>query len=225
MLTHPEPHPLVEEVRRLRLFAVIRTDSSESAEQAALACSRGGIRFIEVTLTTPNALEVVLRLARDPHLIVGLGSVMTHEDIEAGVAVGARFSVSPHFDEALVASAKSAGMMVAAGGFTATEAMTAHRAGADIIKIFPGSAVGPSYIKGLREPMPFLRLMPTGGVDEANLGDWLRAGAIGAGLGGSLLPKDALKNRDWGAIEKKARAVTTIVSTLFSGAGLTPRPE
>ena len=220
-----EPHALVAEVQVSRAFAVIRTDSPESAEQASLACSRGGIRFIEVTLTTPDALEVVRRLSKDTHLIPGVGSVMTIEDVQSAAAAGALFAVSPHFDPDLIAAAKEAGMMSACGGLTATEAMACHRAGADITKIFPGSAVGPSYIRALREPMPFLRLMPTGGVDETNLGDWLRAGAIAVGLGSSLVPRDALRAKDWGAIEKKARAVATTIASLFSTTGLTQRPS
>jgi 2-dehydro-3-deoxyphosphogluconate aldolase/(4S)-4-hydroxy-2-oxoglutarate aldolase len=89
--------------------------------------------------------------------------------------------------------------------------MIAHRAGAELIKIFPGSAFGPGYLKAIREPQPFLRLMPTGGVDEKNLTAWLDAGAFAVGLGGSLLPKDAVKAGDWGVVEARARQVAGLV--------------
>lgn len=212
MLESQPVHPLVDEVRRSRAFAVIRTESAATAELASLACARGGIRFIELTLTTPDALTVVRNLSQADKVIVGVGSVMTVEDIDAAAKAGARFAVSPHYDSEILLAAKRAGLMVAMGGLTPTELMRAHRAGADITKIFPGSVVGPSFIKAVREPMPFLRLMPTGGVDETNILEWLKAGAIAAGLGGSLVSKDAVKAGDWAAVEKKARSLASLLS-------------
>jgi len=204
-------HALLAPLEESRAFAVIRTDAPESAEAAGLACLRGGLRFLEITLTIPDALAAVARLARERDAIVGVGSVTSREQVKAAARAGARFSVSPHLDTDLVAEARSLGLLASAGGVTPTEMMAAHRAGAEVIKIFPGSAFGPGYLKAIREPLPFLRLMPTGGVDEKNLTAWLDAGACAVGLGGSLLPKDALKAGDWGAVESRARQVAGLV--------------
>ncbi len=204
-------HALLSALEESRAFAVIRSDGPDSAESACRACLRGGLRFLEITLTVPDALAVVARLAREEGAIIGVGSVTSRDQVAAAARAGARFSVSPHLDPDLVAEARSLGLLASAGGVTPTEMMAAHRAGAEVVKIFPGSAFGPGYLKAIREPLPFLRLMPTGGVDEKNLAAWLDAGAYAVGLGGSLLPKDALKAGDWGAVEARARLVAGAV--------------
>lgn len=203
---------LLAALEESRAFAVIRTGTGEAAEAAGRACLRGGLRFLEVTLTVPDALRVVEALASAPGAIVGVGSVTSRDQVQAASRAGARFSVSPHLDADLVAEARSLGLMASAGGVTPTEMMAAHRAGAEVIKIFPGSAFGPGYLKAILEPLPFLRLMPTGGVDEKSLTAWLDAGACAVGLGGSLLPKDAIAVGDWGAVEARARQVAGLVA-------------
>jgi 2-dehydro-3-deoxyphosphogluconate aldolase/(4S)-4-hydroxy-2-oxoglutarate aldolase len=110
-----------------------------------------------------------------------------------------------------LAEAKARGLMASMGGVTATEAMTCHKAGVDVTKIFPATAFGPAYLKALREPLPFLRLMPTGGVDEQNLTTWLDAGAAGVGLGGSLVDKKSVAAGDWKTLEDRARKIAAIV--------------
>ena len=204
-------HALLSVLEESRAFAVIRTDTPESAEAAGRACLRGGLRFLEITLTVPDALAVVQRLAPETGAIVGVGSVTSRDQVAAAARAGARFAVSPHLEVDLVAEARSLGMLASAGGVTPTEMVAAHRAGAEVIKIFPGSAFGPGYLKAVREPLPFLRLMPTGGVDERNLTAWLDAGAYAVGLGGSLLPREAVKVGDWGAVEARARQVSGLV--------------
>jgi 2-dehydro-3-deoxyphosphogluconate aldolase/(4S)-4-hydroxy-2-oxoglutarate aldolase len=111
----------------------------------------------------------------------------------------------------VLAAAKAEGLMASMGGVTATEAVNCHRAGVDVTKIFPATAFGPSYLKALREPLPFLRLMPTGGVDEKNLADWLDAGAVAVGLGGSLVDRKAAAAGEWGTIEERARRIVARV--------------
>ncbi|HET7295198.1 MAG TPA: bifunctional 4-hydroxy-2-oxoglutarate aldolase/2-dehydro-3-deoxy-phosphogluconate aldolase [Vicinamibacteria bacterium] len=204
-------HALLTPLEESRAFAVIRTDAPETAEAAGRACLRGGLRFLEITLTVPDALAVVARLAREDGAIVGVGSVTSREQVSAAARAGARFSVSPHLDSDLVAEARSRGLLASAGAVTPTEMMAAHRAGAEVIKIFPGAAFGPGYLKAIREPLPFLKLMPTGGVDEKNLTAWLEAGACAVGLGGSLLPKPAVQAGDWAAVEARARQVADLV--------------
>jgi len=215
-------HPLLEQVLELRAFAVIRTATAEQAIEAGRACLRGGIRLLEVTLTVPGALGVVSALGREAGALVGVGSVVDPAQVREAAQAGARFAVSPHFDPEILAEAKARGLLSSMGGVTATEAMTCHRAGVDVIKIFPATAFGPAYLKALREPLPFLRLMPTGGVDESNLVAWLDAGAAGVGLGGSLIDKQSVASGDFRAVEERARRVACFTNARhveIAGAG------
>jgi 2-dehydro-3-deoxyphosphogluconate aldolase/(4S)-4-hydroxy-2-oxoglutarate aldolase len=201
-------HPLLSLVSELRAFAVIRTETADQAAAAGAACLRGGIRLLEVTLTVPGALSAVERLAGEEGAVVGVGSIVSPDQVRRAAGAGARFAVSPHFDPDVLAESKSRGMLSSMGGVTPTEAMICHRAGVDVIKIFPASSFGgPAYLKALLEPLPFLRLMPTGGVDLSNIGAYLDAGAAGFGLGGSLVDRKAAAAGDWGRIEAAARSV------------------
>jgi 2-dehydro-3-deoxyphosphogluconate aldolase/(4S)-4-hydroxy-2-oxoglutarate aldolase len=209
---------LLAEIEARRAFAVIRTDTAEQAVEAGRACLRGGIALLEITLTIPRALEAIRRLAAEPGAIVGVGSVTEPAQVRAAAGAGARFAVSPHFDADVLAETKSQGLLSSMGGVTPTEAMTCHRAGVDVIKVFPASSFGgPAHLKALREPMPFLRLMPTGGVDESNLRAYLEAGAAGFGLGGSLVDRKSAAAGDWAAVAERARRVVSAVAAWRAG--------
>jgi 2-dehydro-3-deoxyphosphogluconate aldolase/(4S)-4-hydroxy-2-oxoglutarate aldolase len=211
-------HPLLPLISDLRAFAVIRTETADQASAAGAACLRGGIRLLEITLTVPRALSAVERLAGEEGAVVGVGSVISPEQVRGAAAAGARFAVSPHFDPDVLAETKSHGMLSSMGGVTPTEAMTCHRAGVDVIKIFPASSFGgPAHLKALLEPLPFLRLMPTGGVDFSNLRAYLDAGAAGFGLGGSIVDRKAVAAGDWGRIEASARRVVEAVNAWREG--------
>jgi 2-dehydro-3-deoxyphosphogluconate aldolase / (4S)-4-hydroxy-2-oxoglutarate aldolase len=211
-------HPLLSAISDLRAFAVIRTETAEQAVAAGLACLRGGIRLLEVTLTVTGALEAVKRLAGQQGAIVGVGSIVTPAQARSAAAAGATFAVSPHFDPDIVAETKARGLLSAMGGVTPTEAVTCHRAGVDVIKVFPASSFGgPAYLKALLEPLPFLRLLPTGGVDLGNIRAYLDAGAAGFGLGGSLIDRKAVAAGDWGRIESTARKVVHAVAAWREG--------
>ena len=204
---------LVAEIEARRAFAVIRTDTAEQAVEAGRACLRGGISLLEITLTVPGAHDVMRRLSQEPGALVGVGSVTEPAQVRAAAAAGARFAVSPHFDPDILAETKSQGLLSSMGGVTPTEAMTCHRAGVDVIKIFPASSFGgPAHLKAMREPMPFLRLMPTGGVDESNLRAYLDAGAAGFGLGGSLVDRKSAAAGDWAVVTERARRVVAAVA-------------
>ena len=210
---------LLAEIESRRAFAVIRTDTADQAVEAGRACLRGGIALLEITLTIPGALEAIRRLAAEPGAIVGVGSVTEPAQVRAAAGAGARFAVSPHFDGDVLAETKSHGLLSSMGGVTPTEAMTCHRAGVDVIKVFPASSFGgPAHLKALREPMPFLRLMPTGGVDESNLRAYLDAGAAGFGLGGSLVDRKSAAAGDWAAVADRARRVVSAVAAWRAGA-------
>jgi 2-dehydro-3-deoxyphosphogluconate aldolase/(4S)-4-hydroxy-2-oxoglutarate aldolase len=204
---------LLAEIEARRAFAVIRTDTAEQAVEAGRACLRGGIALLEITLTVPSAHDVMRRLSQEPGALVGVGSVTDPAQVRAAAAAGARFAVSPHFDPDILAETKAQGLLSSMGGVTPTEAMTCHRAGVDVIKIFPASSFGgPAHLKAMREPMPFLRLMPTGGVDESNLRAYLDAGAAGFGLGGSLVDRKSAAAGDWAVVTERARRVVAAVA-------------
>lgn len=205
---------LLRDIEALRAFAVVRTDTEEQAVEAGRACLKAGLRLLEITLTVPGALSAVERLAKEEGALVGVGSIVTPAQVKDAAAAGACFAVSPHFDPDVLAETKARGLLSSMGGVTPTEAMTCHRAGVDVIKIFPASSFGgPAHLKAMREPLPFLRLMPTGGVDEGNVKAYLDAGAAGVGLGGSLVDKKAVAARDWAAITERARRIMAIVAS------------
>ena len=205
-------HALLSTIRDLRAIAVIRTATADQAVAAGAACVRGGIRLLEITLTIDGALDAVERLRAEPGALVGVGSVIAPAQVRAAAGRGAVFAVSPHFDADILAETKARGLLSGMGGVTPTEAMACHRAGVDVVKVFPASSFGgPAHVKALLEPLPFLRLMPTGGVDLTNIRAYLDAGALGFGLGGSLLDRKAIAAGDWDRIESTARSIVGIV--------------
>ncbi len=174
-------------LREVAVVAVIRAASVDAALDISRALVEGGVSGIEITFSTPGAVEAIARAKVElPRAFVGAGTVLSAEQLEAACDAGASFLVSPHCDEALVALAHERGVPFMPGALTPTEVVRAHQAGAACVKLFPGSAVGPSYLKALRAPFPHIPLMPTGGVDEHNLGEWFAAGAIAVGMGGNL---------------------------------------
>jgi 2-dehydro-3-deoxyphosphogluconate aldolase/(4S)-4-hydroxy-2-oxoglutarate aldolase len=167
--------------------AVIRAASAEAAVEISRALVRGGVTGIEITFSTPGAAEAIARVRAElSEALVGAGTVLNDEQLSAACRAGASFLVSPHTDVSLLASAKEYKVPFLSGALTPTEVVRAFQAGATCVKLFPGSAVGPGYLKALRGPLPHIPLMPTGGVDENNLGEWLGAGAVAVGMGGNL---------------------------------------
>jgi 2-dehydro-3-deoxyphosphogluconate aldolase / (4S)-4-hydroxy-2-oxoglutarate aldolase len=204
---------LLDMFGRHRAVAVVRTDTAVQAREAAEACLRGGVRLLEITLTVPGALEVVRALAGRPDAAVGVGSVTTAAQVEEAAGAGARFTVSPHFDPEVLSAAQRQGLFCSMGGLTPTEILRCHHAGVPVVKVFPAGAVGgPSFVKAVREPLPFLRLMPTGGVDETNLDAYLQAGAFALGLGGSLVDRASAAAGRWDVIEERAARVAAAVA-------------
>ncbi|HEU0055037.1 MAG TPA: bifunctional 4-hydroxy-2-oxoglutarate aldolase/2-dehydro-3-deoxy-phosphogluconate aldolase [Longimicrobium sp.] len=196
--------------------AVVRLGDAEAAVRAARAVHAGGVSAVEVTLPTPGALEVIARLSEDDGMLVGAGSVLDVESARRAVEAGARYLVSPVFLPQLVPVAEEAGVALMLGAFSPTEILAAYRAGADAVKVFPSDALGPAFIKGVLGPMPFLRIVPTGGVTPENAGDWLRAGAVAVGLGGALVDAKAVAAGDWDALTERAR---TTMASVAAGRG------
>jgi len=210
MLDHGE---LLERTLKDRLVAIIRLRHEAPLARVAEALVAGGIRALEFTLTSPGAVPAITacraRLGND--VIVGAGTVLDAEEARRCLDAGAQFLVSPGFDPAVVALARERGALAMPGALTPTEIVTAWRAGADVVKVFPARAFGPRYIADLLAPLPQIPLMPTGGVDETNVADYLRAGAVGVAVGGRLVGEDAVAQADWNALTERARVLVAAV--------------
>lgn len=195
----------VAELGREKASAILRTDSQVRAAAAMDAAVRGGFRIVEFTLTTPGALELVTEFSRRPDLIVGAGTVLTVEDARASAEAGARFLVSPVLDEEVVRAAGELGVAAMPGAHTATEMFRAHRAGAPLQKLFPAPAGGPAYVRALLAPMPFLRIVPTHGVDAESAPAYLAAGAFAVGFVSSLFRPEDIEAGRMDLVEERAR--------------------
>lgn len=196
----------VDELATARLVAIVRESDPAAVVEAAVALAEEGVRFVELPLTTPGALEAIEQaVARVPDgVAVGAGTVLTGQDVADVAAAGASFVVTPAVVESIEAAA-GRGMPVVAGAFTATEVIVARARGADVVKIFPASTGGPAHLKALRDPLPDVPFIAVGGVGLDDVAGYLAAGAIGVGVGSPLLG-DALAGGDLGALRAHARA-------------------
>ena len=203
---------IIDKILQRRVSAIVRTKDQRLAGDAMRAAVEGGFRLGEFALTTPGALELISDFAKKPDLLVGAGTVLTVDQARAAVKAGARFLVSPICDPEAIAEAHKLGVPAIPGTFTATEMETAHRAGADFVKLFPAPADLPSYIASILAPLPHLRIYPTNGVTVGNLLDVLRAGAAGAGFAKALFEPAWLADRDFAAIRRRAAQITQRVT-------------
>ncbi|MBL8727602.1 MAG: bifunctional 4-hydroxy-2-oxoglutarate aldolase/2-dehydro-3-deoxy-phosphogluconate aldolase [Planctomycetes bacterium] len=195
-----------------RCSAILRTADRDAVRPALEAAIAGGFRIVEVTMTTPDCLEHISALAERHGLVVGAGTVLSVTDAKEAMAAGARFLVSPVTDPQVITFCRQHDLVSVPGTFTPTEMMTAHRAGADIVKLFPAPANGPAFLRAVRGPLPFLRVFPTSGVSEANVGDWLDAGAFGLGFVATLFDAEDLLLRRFDAIRERAQRLVAKVT-------------
>lgn len=196
------------------VVAVIRAETPDLALRAVEAVVDGGVNAVEITMTVPGAVDVIARLASElpDGAILGAGTVLTPEDAAMCIDAGATFIVSPNTNPETIAAAKARGIACMPGALTPTEVQAAWAAGADIVKLFPGNVVGPSYIKDLHGPFPDIPLMPTGGVDLNTAQSWLEAGAVALGVGGALVDRKLLSAGQFGEITSRARRFREIVA-------------
>lgn len=189
---------------RHRCSAILRTDQAAVVAPALAAAYAGGFRLLEVTLTTPDALHHIERLAEQDDVVPGAGTVLTLDDAKAAAAAGARFLVSPITDPQIISFCRQHDLLSVPGAYTPTEMMLAHRVGADLIKLFPGPANGPEYLAAVRGPLPFLKVVPTSGVTEENTDAWFAAGAFGVGYVAALFQKEDLAHQRFDCIAARA---------------------
>lgn len=181
---------VLDRIKECGVVAVVRAQSAEQAQKIASACIDAGIAGIEITFTVPGALEIIASLKaqyKNAEVLVGAGTVLDEQTARSAILAGADFVVSPALNKALVALCNRYQVAVMPGALTPKEVIEAMEAGADIVKIFPANLFGPQIIKALKGPLPQCELMPTGGVNAQNAGEWIRAGAVAVGAGSDLI--------------------------------------
>jgi len=189
------------------VVAIMRAKSSDQLLAAADAIREGGVNVIEVTMTTPGALDVISRAVSkyDESVVFGAGSVLDPESARASILAGAQFIVCPTLSVATIELCKRYAIPAMPGAYTPTEALVAWQAGADVVKIFPADIGGPAYIKAIKAPLPQIRLAPVGGVSLENTADFIRAGSACVGVGSSLVNQKLLDGKDFATLTELAR--------------------
>ena len=197
----------LEFIHEKGVIAIMRANSSDQLLAAADAVKAGGVNAIEVTMTTPGAIEVVKQATAKygDDVLFGVGSVLDPETARAAILAGAQFVVCPTLNLETIKLCKRYSVPVVPGAFTPTEAITAWEAGADMVKIFPASIGGPAIIKAIKGPLPQIKLVPVGGVNLDTTADFIRAGAEVVGVGGSLVNQKLLEAQEFDTIAENAR--------------------
>ena len=190
------------------VIAIMRTKSSDQLIAAADAIKAGGVRVIEVTMTTPGALAIIAEARRryGPEMLFGAGTVLDAETARSAILAGADFVVAPTLNLDMVSLCHRYGVPVVPGCYTPTELLTAWQAGADLLKLFPASVGGPELIKAILAPLPQLAIVPVGGVDLTTAADFIRSGAAALGVGNSLINQKLLESGDLGELTRRAAA-------------------
>lgn len=208
----------LDRIHELGLLAVLRGPSPELTLAMVDALVDGGVLGIEITYTTPNAVDVVRSLDEKygDQIMLGMGTLTKPEQAAEAKMAGARFIVSPHLEEELALAMVDTGLAVMVGALTPSEVVHAYRLGSNVVKLFPGSQGGPKYMKALRGPFPDIPMMPTGGVNIDNIGEWFAAGAFAVGAGSNLCPLAWAKEGRFDEIKANAAEFVNIVQTARS---------
>ena len=211
------PHPTVQLIEEGGVVPVVRLPDLSRAAAMAQALLEGGVTALELTMTSPGALEALDLLHQEIPAFssgaaaLGMGSVLNQEMAVSAIARGAQFIVAPILDLPTLELCVERDVPAMPGAFTPTEIQTAWTAGAAVVKVFPATKLGPDYFRDLLAPLPHLKLLPTGGVDLENCGDFIRAGAIAVGVGSALVRKEWVESGDWAALTRQAVSFTAAV--------------
>lgn len=206
-------------IRESGVIAIMRARSSDQLLQASDAIRAGGVRAIEVTMTTPGALRVIEQATTryGQEVVFGAGTVLDAESARAAILSGAQFIVAPSLSVAMVELCRRYSIPVFPGAYTATEVVAAWEAGADMVKIFPASVGGPALIKALKAPLPQIDMVPVGGVRLENAADFIRAGSAALGVGSALVDQKLLDAKDLSVLTERARRFIEAVEQGRSG--------
>lgn len=209
----PSKQEILSKLRQTGVVAVIRADHSDDLIDVARALAKGGVSFVEITMTVPNALTVIAEAVRTlkDEVIIGAGTVIDAETARAAILAGASYVVSPALRPAVIQTCRRYDVACMPGALTPTEVLEAWELGADIVKIFPAGVGGPQFFKDLKGPFPYIELMPTGAVNRETAAQFIKAGACAIGVGGELAGKDAIAAREFDRIAQNARDFIEIV--------------
>jgi 2-dehydro-3-deoxyphosphogluconate aldolase/(4S)-4-hydroxy-2-oxoglutarate aldolase len=198
---------VAEQIEKEKLIAIIRADNADGLVQVARALEAGGCKLIEVTMTTPGALDVVRAAGAKfgDRCVFGAGTILDAETARAAILAGAQFVVCPTLNLGTIQICQRYSVPVMPGAYTPTEILTAWEAGADVVKVFPASVGGPAFIKALKGPLPHIQLAAVGGVNFETTADFFRAGVCVVGVGGELVNQKLLDNREFATITERAR--------------------
>ncbi len=207
---------IVEEIFKRKVVAVIRLQDPSKLIKVIEAIAIGGVSIIEITMTVPNAINLIKQVTKELNgdIIVGVGSVLKADTALQAIDAGAEYIVSPIFNKEIIEAAHRNDVPAMPGCFTPTEIFNAYESGADIIKVFPADTLGKEFFKSILAPMPFLNLMPTGGVTLTNADVWLKAGARAVGVGSALIDKDAISNNNFIKLTENARIISESVKNI-----------
>lgn len=198
---------ILKKITECRLVGIIRTESADKALKLAKACIDGGVTALEVTSTVPGALDVIQELTKNyrnnEDVLIGVGTVLDAETARAAILAGAQYMVTPSLNFEAVKLCNRYQVPMLAGAMSVKEIVEAMEAGVDIVKVFPGGCLGPAFVRAVRGPLPQAPLMPTGGVSLDNVGEWLKAGCVALGIGGSLTAPG--ETGDYEAVTKMAK--------------------
>jgi 2-dehydro-3-deoxyphosphogluconate aldolase / (4S)-4-hydroxy-2-oxoglutarate aldolase len=202
---------LIQEMGRTRLVAVVRSKSAEEALATAKAVAEGGVKFIEITFSVPSALDVIEILVAEGRLHVGAGTVLANEEAEEAIGTGAEFIVSPSLELNLIPICHEANVPCVPGAATPTEILTAARAKADLVKIFPADTIGgPHFVRQMSGPFPDIRFMVSGGVSLTNIKEYVQAGVTGICLGSAYLTSTLAQKGHGGLVSELQQFVNLV---------------
>lgn len=207
---------VIEKINEIGVLPVIRANSEQEARQIIEAVRLGGITTIEVTMTVPNAVELIKNLANDygDEILIGAGTVLDAQTAAQCIEAGAKFIISPALNLDTIKFCNEQEIVVIPGALTPTEILTAWNAGADFVKVFPASAMGgASYLKAIKAPLPHIKLIPTGGVSLATAAEFIKSGAEAVGVGGELVDLKAIRENHPEIITERAKQYLEIVRT------------
>jgi 2-dehydro-3-deoxyphosphogluconate aldolase / (4S)-4-hydroxy-2-oxoglutarate aldolase len=218
-ITNSRRQAVTQQIERVGVVAVIRLRDPGRLRGVVDALADGGVRVLEVTMTVPGAVNLIRDLAPSmpAGFLLGAGTVTDAATARAVIEAGATFVVGPVFRPDVIAACHEHDVPVLPGCFSPTEILAAHDAGADIVKVFPATMLGPQFIKDVRAPLPQVKLMPTGGVTLENAGDWIRAGAVAVGVGSALVDAGAIASGQFHVIAANARRLMASVDAARSG--------
>ncbi len=204
-----ERKEIVSKIIELKAVAVIRLQDPSKLIKVAEAIHDGGVKAIEITMTVPDAINTIALAAKEigNKVLIGVGSILNPEMAQRAIDAGAQYVVSPIFKKEIIEVSHKNEIPALPGTFTPTEVQTAYEAGADIIKLFPADVLGMAFIKGIKAPMPHLKVMPTGGVSLTNAGEWIKAGACAVGVGSALIDKQAIEEENYSILTENAKKI------------------